>query len=271
MPKPYVFISYSQQDRNFVERLTTALSAAGVETWRDVANIAPGENWQQQVEKGLLNAEVLLYVSSRHTSNSVWVAQELRGFLRGPGRVIPLILDVEGAHVLPDELRVLHAADFRGDFDDAVERLLVHIDWLRQSEPVARPQTKSKGYVFISYAAEDADFVRQLKAHMKARGYAYWDFRESERNYQLDYTIELEEVISKAAATLSVVSPEWKKSPTSLKELHFSEEVSTPVFLLRVRDPGPTLALAGKTFIEFTTSPEAGFSKLDVELSKFGL
>jgi hypothetical protein len=32
MSKPYVFISYSRQDREFVETLTDALSAAGVET-----------------------------------------------------------------------------------------------------------------------------------------------------------------------------------------------------------------------------------------------
>jgi len=271
MPKPYVFISYSRHDRAFVERLADALSAAGVETWTDVSNIAPGQNWQQQIEKGLLNAEVLLYVSSGHTSASQWMEQELRAFLGGTGRVIPLILDAEGERSLPATLRQFQWADFRGNFDDAVRKLVSGIDSLRQREPLSRPETKSRGYVFISYAAEDADFVEKLKTHMKGRGYSYWDFRESERNYQVDYTIELEGVISDAEATLSVVSPDWKKSPTSLKELHFSEQVSTPVFLLRVRDPGPTLALAGLTFIDFTASERAGFSKLDTELSKFGL
>lgn len=62
--------------------------------------------------------------------------------------------------------------------------------------------------MFISYAAEDGAFVGDLKAHMKGGGYTYWDFRESQRNYQVDYTIELEGVISDAEATLSVVSPD---------------------------------------------------------------
>ena len=117
---------------------------------------------------------------------------------------------------------------------------------LRQSKPLARPKGKSKGYVFISYASEDEAFVAELKTHMKGRGYTYWDFRESQRNYQVDYTIELEGVINDAEATLTVISPDWEKSPTSLQELHFSKEVRKPVFLLRVRDPGPTLALAGE-------------------------
>jgi len=271
MRKPYVFISYSRQDREFVERLTDALSAAGVETWIDVANIAAGQNWQEQIEKGLLGAEVLLYVSSRHTAASQWMEQELGAFMRGAGRTIPLIIDSDGESSLPSVLRQVQWVDFRGHFNTAVRTLLDGIASLRQSKPTTRPEAKSKGYVFISYAVEDADFVEELKAHMKDRGYSFWDFRESQRKYQLDYTIELEGVISNAEATLTVISPEWKKSPTSLQELHFSKEVETPVFLLRLRDLGPTLALAGMTFIDFTNSRRTGFARLDTELSKFGL
>ncbi len=271
MSKPYVFISYSRQDREFVDKLTDALSAAGVKTWTDVSNIAPGQNWQEQIEHGLLGAEVLLYVSSRNTSTSQWMEHELQAFTKGTGRVIPLIVDSAGEQSLPNALRQFQWADFRGDFDSAIQRLVEGLASLRQSKPLARPETKSKGYVFISYASEDVVFVEELKTHMKGRGYTYWDFRESQRNYQVDYTIELEGVINDAEATLSVISPDWKKSPTSLQELHFSKEVQKPVFLLRIRDPGPTLALAGMTFIDFTGPRKAGFAKLDSELVKFGL
>lgn len=271
MSKPYVFISYSRQDREFVEKLTDALSAAGVETWTDVSNIAPGQNWQEQIEQGLLGAEVLLYVSSSHTSTSQWMGHELHAFTNGAGRVIPLIIDSAGEQALPNALRQFQWVDFRQDFHSAVQRLVEGLASLRQSKPLARPETKSKGYVFISYASEDEAFVEELKAHMKGRGYTYWDFRESQRNYQIDYTIELEGVINDAEATLSVISPDWKKSPTSLQELHFSKEVRKPVFLLRIRDPGPTLALAGMTFIDFTGPRTVGFAKLNTELVKFGL
>lgn len=271
MSKPYVFISYSRQDRRFVEQLTDALSATGIETWTDVSNIAPGQNWQNQIEQGLLDAEVLLYVASGNTSTSQWMEQELLAFMRGTGRVIPLIIDAAGESSLPSALRQIQWADFRGDFNDALQKLIIGLASLRHSGPLAQPEVKSKGYVFVSYAAEDDNFVEELKEHIKGRGYAYWDFRESQRNYQEDYTIELEGVISDAEATLSVISPDWKKSATSLQELHFSKEVRTPVFLLRVRDPGPTLALAGMTFIDFTGTRETGFTKLDTELAKFGL
>lgn len=271
MSKPYVFISYSRQDREFVEKLTDSLSAAGVETWTDLSNIAPGQNWQEQIEQGLFGAEVLLYVSSRNTSTSQWMEHELHAFAKGHGQVIPLIVDSAGEQSLPNALRQFQWADFRGDFHSAIRTLVKSLAPLRQNRPLSRPETKSKGYVFISYASEDETFVEELKTHMKGRGYSYWDFRESQRNYQIDYTIELEGVINNAEATVSVISPDWKKSPTSLQELHFSKEVQKPVFLLRIRDSGPTLALAGMTFIDFTGPRKAGFAKLDSELGKFGL
>ena len=271
MSNPYVFISYSRQDRNFVERLSAALKFAGVQTWTDVENIAAGANWQNEIEKGLLQAQVFLYVASRNTSTSKWMEQELAAFMQGAGRVIPIIIDDQGPATLPPLLQQYQWVDFRSDFDAAVQSLLKGIRSLQGSTPVAVTKTKSKGYVFISYAAEDAAFVAELKLYLKERGYSYWDFRESDRNYQVDYTLELESVITNAEATLSIISPDWKKSPTSLQELHFSKEVQTPVFLLRFRDPGPTLALAGMTFIDFTRSHKTGFTKLDVEMKRFGL
>src|SRR5262249_27232783 len=103
------------------------------------------------------------------------------------------------------------------------------------------------------------------------QGYGYWDYRESQRNYQVDYTLELEKIIRDAAGTLSVVSPDWKRSPTALQELHFSREVGTPVFLLKVKDPGPTLTISGMTYIDFMRRRKCGFVQLDGEMRRQGL
>jgi hypothetical protein len=81
----------------------------------------------------------------------------------------------------------------------------------------------------------------------------------------------LENVIKNAAGTLSVISPGWKQSPTALKELHFSTEVGTPGFLLKVRDLEPTLAISGMTYIDFMSKHREGFTKLDGEMRRKGL
>jgi TIR domain len=267
----YAFISYSRKDEVFVRRLTDSLLGAGVKTWVDVENIPAGSNWQQVLEKALLQSSVLIYVASRHSRSSAWMEHELLAVLAEKTPVIPVVIDDVGASQLPVALSHLQWADFRGDYDRAFQTLLQGIQFIRQPQPLERAERKSKGYVFVSYAAEDSAFVKELCAFLKKNGYAYWDFRESPRDYSQDYSIELESVIKDAAGTLSVISSHWKKSRISMKEFHFSEEVGTPVFLLRVGDPGPTIALSGMTFIDFTQGHAAGFKKLGQELKRRGL
>jgi hypothetical protein len=271
MSDSYVFISYSRQDRRFVEHLTTGLRQVGVRTWTDLDNISPGQDWKHEINQGLLEASALIYVASTNSAQSRWMDWEYAAFLKKAKRVIPIVIDDSGPDNLPPPLLQIQWVDFRGPFEPALRRLLDGIRDLEGSSSLAAPTPKSKGYVFISYADEDAEFVGELKLFLKNQRYAYWDFRESERDYQADYTLELENIIKNAAGTLSVVSPDWKRSPTALQELHFSREVKTPVFLLKVKDPGPTLVISGMTYINFLHERKEGFTQLDGEMRRQGL
>lgn len=70
---------------------------------------------------GLLGAEVLLHVASQHTSTSQWLEHKLRAFTKGAGQVKPLIVDAAGENSLPNALWQFQWADFRGDFDVAMQ------------------------------------------------------------------------------------------------------------------------------------------------------
>jgi hypothetical protein len=271
MSETYVFISYARHDRLFVESLTAKLGQAGIRTWTDRENIAPGEDWEEQIDRGLAKATALIYVASEHSAQSRWMDIEYTHFVARGGKVIPIIIDDAGAEHVPAPLLTVQWVDFRGEFESAFRTLLGGIQYLRSPSPISTPQPKSKGYVFLSYADEDGSFVGDLKIFLKKQGYAYWDFRESQRDYQADYTLELENIIKDAAGTLSIVSPDWKRSPTTLQELHFSREVHTPVFILKVRDPGPTLAISGMTYIDFMNKRKDGFTQLDEEMRRKGL
>jgi len=271
MGEPYAFISYSRQDRQFVEQLTAKLREAGVPTWTDVDNISAGQDWAHEIDRGLLEATALIYVASKNSAQSRWMDAELTAFLMKAKRVIPIIIDDLGPANLPPPLQRFQWVDFRGPFEPALRSLVDGIRDLRGSSPLAAPTPKSKGYVFISYAAEDDEFVAELKLFLKNQGYGYWDYRESRRDYQADYTLELENIIKNAAGTLSIVSPDWKRSPTAFQELHFSREVGTPVFLLKVKELGPTLAIAGMTYIDFMRKRKHGFTQLDAEMRSKGL
>src|SRR5207253_2073719 len=118
--------------------------------------------------------------------------------------------------------------------------------------PGEASRSKSKGYVFLSYAEEDSDFIEELGRFLGQRGYGFWDYERTDRNYHTQLFLELEAAIQEAAATLSILSPDWKRSIWTVKEYLFSEEVGTPTFLLRVRDMGPTIITAGAHYIDFT-------------------
>lgn len=272
MASPYVFISYSRQDRQFVERLVGKLRESGIRTWTDLDDILPGQEWAREIENSVVQASALIYVSSQNsTGGSSWINREVNYALERRAPVVPVVLDDEGAQRMPLSLLRLQFVDFRGSFEGAFNTLVAGIRRLQGSSPVEASEVRSKGYVFISYADEDSGFVVSLKDFMKSKGYGYWDFRESRRDFQADYYTELERVITDAAGTLSVITPDWKRSPTALQELHFSRDVGTPVFLLKVKDPGPTLAIAGFTFIDFTGTKDKGFEILGGELRRKGL
>ena len=272
-PRPYVFLSYSRADRAFAERLASDLQRAGVPVWRDVEQIAAGENWQRSIARGLSGGSALLYLASANATTSKWMDAELDAIL-GRGRpVIPLILDDAGALGLPPSLRSIQWLDFRSDYQHALDALVGAVPALvRKTRPVESHEQLSKGYVFISYADEDAEFVSGLTRFLGDHGYAYWDYRESERDYGSPlFADELENVIGESIATLSVLSPSWKRSTLARQEYLFSQEIGHPVFLLRFKPLAPTLLITGVNYIDFVTDEDAGFRKLDRELKRKGL
>ena len=267
----YVFISYARDDKAFVDRLVDDLRKRGIAVWQDVEQLAPGQNWEREIRTALLETAALLYVSSGRSARSSWVSAELHAVLGRDIPVIPIIVDDAGATHLPALLRVYQWVDFRSSYGEALERLTWALARFQRETPVEPEPTRSKGYVFISYAEEDVEFVSSLKRFLATRGYGYWDYAESDRDYHRDLFLELEGVISGAAGTLSVLSPYWKRSTTAVKEFHFSNEVGVPVFLLKAQELGPTLLIAGIPYIDFTRDESAGYAKLDRELKRKGL
>lgn len=268
MPKSRnVFISYAREDRSKIEPVVSLLRAAGVNTWVDTIDIPAGANWQQEIDRGLDDADALVYVASKHSRNSMWMGRELQRFLDRSKTVIPVIVDDLGEQNLPESLRSRQWVDLRHAFGSQVKKIANDLPPSTKIRTLDQTATQSRGYVFLSYAVEDSTFIEHLRAFLAGRGYSYWDYQTGRRDYQVDYTIELEERIQQAEAILVVISPNWKKSKTTLQELHFAKDVQRKVFLLRLGDPGPTLATAGMTYIDFSASREQGFSQLAREMA----
>ena len=271
----YLFVSYSRWDRRaspIIDRLLHDLRAAGVNLWLAPDSVPAGQDWQDAIPDAIAGSDGQLFIFNKRLEKARGMARELEQVFDLDLPVYPVLLDNEGADLLPLPLQQVPHFDVNNDYDGALRQLLAALPASSKeghAVPQVRPQ--SKGYVFISYAEEDTPFVAQLRTFLKERGYGYWDYAESERNYHTHFFTELEEVIMNATATVSVLSPDWKKSKWTAKEYMFSEEVGVPVFLLLARHMGPTLVTAGIPYIDFTRDDQQGFERLSRELTRKGL
>lgn len=268
----FVFISYARRDREFVDRLASDLRSSGVMIWRDVDEIVPGQNWVDIISVAVKEADVLLFISSTHSAQSEWMQYEVKAAFDRGVPTIPVIIDDSGAQNIPEVLHDIQWVDFRPGYQQAFEQLLSALPGhVRHEQPIEETTHLSKGYIFLSYVEEDSSFVDRLKSFLEERKYAYWDYRESPRDYHRQFSLELEDAITEAVAMLSVLSPDWKNSEWTAREFFFSEQIGVPVFLLKARELGPTLAIAGRPYIDFVDSLDEGLLELDRELKRKGL
>jgi hypothetical protein len=161
--KPRVFISYSRDDRPFVDRLSADLRRFGVQTWVDVENIKPGARWDEALNSGLQEAAALVFILSRKMVASRWMLLELQHFASSQNKTIfPVIIQDIDLTQVPSEIRNIQWAEFRYSYDHGLKSLLAAMGIDPSVPTKVAPTIKrvSKGYVFISYTQDDDEFVK---------------------------------------------------------------------------------------------------------------
>ena len=86
----YLFISYSHDDADIVQRLKRDLTAAGATIWIDHEQLQPGApDWEEAIREGIQAARFVLFIASPTSRASQYVRDEI-GLARAKGRrVIP--------------------------------------------------------------------------------------------------------------------------------------------------------------------------------------
>lgn len=78
-----VFISHASEDKqDFVEPLTDALKAAGINIWYDSDQIGWGNSIRQSIDKGLINSRFCIVVLSPDFIQKYWTNYELNGIFQ---------------------------------------------------------------------------------------------------------------------------------------------------------------------------------------------
>ena len=123
--KPRVFISYSSEDLKFVEALYERLRRSGYSPWFNVNNIAPGDEWEPELMKGIEETAVVVLVVSPNSMKSDWVRVEWEGFLASKKPVLQLLYREAET---PPELKAIQGIKFKDDDDGWYYELLREIE-----------------------------------------------------------------------------------------------------------------------------------------------
>ncbi len=160
-----LFVSYSRVDSLFALRLVRDLKQHGIPTWFDQLDIGPGLNWDEEIERALARADVVLVILSQHSVSSENVKNEIGHALELKKQVIPLLI---GKCAVPLMITRLQREDFTGDYAEALKTLVLRLRGASRTaalealsvEQVARLSAASAERLALAADAERAQVRR---------------------------------------------------------------------------------------------------------------
>jgi hypothetical protein len=118
---PSAFFSYSRNDSEFALRLAEDLRARGASVWLDQLDIEPGQRWAQAIQAAMMKCPRVLVILSPSSVESPNVQDEVTFALEEKKVIIPILY--RDCKILL-QLRGLHYADFRTDYNRGLQTLM---------------------------------------------------------------------------------------------------------------------------------------------------
>lgn len=170
---PKIFLSYARIDANIVHEIYAFLKTiSGIDVWYDKQDIVPSKNWQQQIEEGLDECDVLLLIASYYSISSKAVWDEIRYFKDKQQKLIYIVL-IDNS--LPEhEVLYSEIADYP-TFDFRLDPLDKNFWWkmiteIRDNKKIYRYQEVLEA-VYPSYVQKFLSQIRRLNLSFAAIGF----------------------------------------------------------------------------------------------------
>ncbi|ESA33390.1 wd40 repeat-containing protein [Leptolyngbya sp. Heron Island J] len=106
-----VFLAYAQADAEVMDSMRRALWRQGFTVWSSQTDIPTGEAFKQAVNRGIEEADSMVYLLSSDALKSKYCQYELKYALALNKRIIPLLVNPLGAAESPSELASLQYID----------------------------------------------------------------------------------------------------------------------------------------------------------------
>jgi len=87
-----IFISYSRKDIEFARQVVDALAEQDFDTWIDWQSIPKGEDWKQEIDRGIEQAETFIFLMSPDSAKSKICNLEVAHALENNKRIIPIVI-----------------------------------------------------------------------------------------------------------------------------------------------------------------------------------
>ncbi|MEM9265641.1 MAG: TIR domain-containing protein [Cyanobacteria bacterium P01_F01_bin.13] len=100
-----VFISYSEKDLTTKEIVRYHLLQAGVTVWTNTVDIRMGEDFEVAIQRGLEEADNIVYLISQASLASEYCQEEIHQALGLNKRVIPMLVEEVNLNLIPDIIR----------------------------------------------------------------------------------------------------------------------------------------------------------------------
>ena len=139
----HIFISYSRKDLITARRIVNTLKELKLDTWFDWDSIPKGEAWEQEIYRGIEEADVLLFLISPDSVQSEMCNKEVLHAIRNNKRILPVLLREVGSAVYWDRtagekinsLNWIFCREERDLFPEAIDQVEKTIrtdyDWVR--------------------------------------------------------------------------------------------------------------------------------------------
>ena len=151
MPRPVAstsnvkaFLSYNSKDADLARRLALDLESAHISVWLDQWQLKVGEAFEQEIVRGLENAEFVIVLLTRASVASDWVNREWRHKILGEAQFKRIgVIPVRGERCLiPDLLAQRSHADISGgSYPFGLRRLLEMLRHYTRDDNIAIPQS----------------------------------------------------------------------------------------------------------------------------------
>lgn len=177
--KGCVFISYSRQDKPFVDRLCSDLKMYHIPYWMDRDRVGVGSKWEQEIRNIVPNCCAVVFVASPASGQSVIVQSELSLAKSNKIPIFPIWKDGDNwIDCVPFEYSNMHYIDMRDNvYIDGLAQLISSLIKNSYVAPAPSKENKTDQQLFLK-DAEKLSSVESVRKNPNLYDFLGWKYNQ---------------------------------------------------------------------------------------------